>query len=74
MTNLIHDVLNLRHQMNLKLEQDYERKIHNKKVERKYKLAREGGHTRLYDEHHEKHIRKTEKLKEAVRLLRGQVV
>jgi hypothetical protein len=32
---------------------------------------REGGHTRLYDLHHAKHLRKTEALKLAAQKLRG---
>ncbi len=59
--------------MNQKLEHDYERKFHNEKVDKKYKLMREGGHTRLYDEHFAKHLKKTQKLQEAVRLLKGEI-
>lgn len=64
LTNLIHDVLSLRHQMMRKLEQDYERKNRVRRMQRSTTL-REGGHTRLYDLHHAKHLRKTEALKEA---------
>ena len=32
---------------------------------------RDGGHTRLYDLHHAKHLRKTEALKQAAQKLRG---
>ena len=56
--------------MQSKLEQDYERKTKIRKVNRQTTL-REGGHTRLYDLHHAKHLKKTEALKEAVNRLRG---
>jgi hypothetical protein len=45
LTNLIHDVLSLRHQMMNKLEQDYERKNRVRRMQRSTNL-REGGNTR----------------------------
>jgi hypothetical protein len=71
LTNLIHDVLNLRHKMREKLEQDYERSNKVKRMKRSTTL-RDGGHTRLYELHHAKHLRKTEALKLAAQKLRGK--
>ena len=70
LTNLIHDVLSLRHKIMHKLEQDYEKKNKIRRMQRSTSL-KDGGNTRLYDLHHAKHLRKTEALKEAAQRLRG---
>ena len=58
--------------MQKRLEHDYQRKAKARRLKRCTTL-REGGQTRLYDENHVRHLKKTEALKEAALKLKKKV-